>query len=54
MKDNDLVYFNQLKLFSRKKFVIPTFGSSVNFILVLFQTHRNRGVKGRYPIYIME
>ena len=37
-----------------QKFVISTFGSSVNFIFVLFQVHSNRGVRGRYPIYIME
>ena len=34
----------------RQKFVIPTFGISVNFILVLFQLRRNRGVNGGYPI----
>ena len=45
---------NTLKLFFRQKFVIPTFGSSVNFIFVLFQVHSNRGVRGWYPIYIME
>ena len=44
-KDNDLVSFKQLKMFSRQVFVIPTFGSSVNFIFVLFQLHGKRGVK---------
>ena len=50
IKDNDLVYIKQLKLFFRQKFVIPTFGSSVNFIFFLFQPHRNRGVKDGYQI----
>ena len=50
----NLFFFEYLKLLFRQKFVIPTFGSSVNFIFVLFQPHRNRGVKGGYPIYIME
>ena len=36
--------------FFRQKFIIPTFGISVNFILVLFQLHRNRGVNGGYQI----
>ena len=45
---------NSWSCFFRQKFVIPTFRSSVNFIFVLFQPHRNRGVKGGYPIYIME
>ena len=37
-------------MFSRQMFVIPTFGSSVNVIFVLFQLHRNRGVKDGYQI----
>ena len=37
-------------MFSRQMFVIPTFGSSVNVIFVLFQLHRNRGVKAGYQI----
>ena len=45
---------NSWSCFFRQKFVIPTFGSSVNFIFVLFQVHSNRGVRGWYPIYIME
>ena len=36
IKDNDLVYIKQLKLFFRQKFVIPTFGSSVNFFSFYF------------------
>ena len=32
-------------MFPRQMFVIPTFGSSVNLIFVLFQLHRNRRVK---------
>ena len=47
---SDLVSFKQLKMFSRQMFVIPTFGSSVNVIFVLFQLHRNRGVKAGYQI----
>ena len=50
MKDDDLVYFKWLKLFSRQMFVIPTFGSSIYFIFVLLQLHRNRGVKDGYQI----
>mgnify|MGYP006891524455 CR=1 FL=1 len=50
-KDNDLGYFKWPKLFSRQMFVISTFGISVNFIFVLFQLHRNRGVKGGYQIF---
>ena len=46
--------FQIAKLFSRQMFFIPTFGSSVNFIFASYQLHRNRGVKGGYPIYIME
>ena len=37
-------------MFSRQVLVIPTFGSSVNLIFVLFQLHRNRGVKAGYHI----
>ena len=37
-------------MFFRQKFVIPTLGSSVNFIFFLFQPHRNRGVKDGYQI----
>ena len=40
-----------MKMFFRQIFVIPTFGSSVNFIFVLFQLHGNRGVKAGYHIY---
>ena len=36
------------------KFVISTFESSVFFIFVLFQPHRNKEVKSGYSIYIME
>ena len=41
---------NTWSCFFRQKFVIPTFGSSVNFIFFLFQPHRNRGVKDGYQI----
>ena len=36
---------SRMKMFFRQMVVIPTFGSSVNFIFVLFQLHGNRGVK---------
>ena len=35
---------SRMKMFFRQMVVIPTFGSSVNFIFVLFQLHGNRGV----------
>ena len=36
---------SRMKMFFRQMVVIPTFGSSVNFIFVLFQLHGNKGVK---------
>ena len=36
------------------KFVISTFESSVFFIFVLFQPHKNKEVKSGYSIYIIE
>ena len=40
-----------MKMLFRQIFVIPTFGSAVNVIFVLFQLHGNRGVKAGYHIY---
>ena len=51
IKDNDLVYFKWLTLFSCQMLVISTFRISVYFIFVLFQLHRNRGVKGGHQIF---
>ena len=45
---------NSWSCFFRQKFVISAFESSVFFIFVLFQPHRNREVKSGYSIYIME
>ena len=49
---SDLVSFKQLKMFSRQVFVIPTFGSSVNFFFSFsfYFNFTEIGVKAGYQI----
>ena len=49
-----ILFISNSVLFFRQKFVISTFESSVFFIFVLFQPHKNKEVKSGYSIYIME
>ena len=49
-----ILFISNSVLFFRQKFVISIFESSVFFIFVFFQPHRNKEVKSGYSIYIME
>ena len=49
-----ILFISNSVLFFRQKFVISTFESSVFFIFVFFQPHKNKEVKSGYSIYIME
>ena len=49
-----ILFISNSVLFFRLKFVISIFESSVFFILIFFQPHRNKEVKSGYSINIME
>ena len=49
-----ILFISNSVLFFRQKFVISIFESSVFFIFIFFQPHRNKEVKSGYSIYIME
>ena len=49
-----ILFISNSVLFFRQRFVISTFESSVFFIFVFLQPHRNKEVKSGYSMYIME
>ena len=49
-----ILFISNSVLFFRLKFVISIFESSVFFIFIFFQPHRNKEVKSGYSINIME